>query len=265
MVNKNLYIHCSSSVANFRNKLEKRWQLQWWRWWMMFKPVIFFGMYHWGDLLWYLWARGQKSVIWCGSDIKNITPFRAWMLRNAKHYCENIVERQKLAEFGINAKVKQTFLEDPNNFEISFHPTSRPSVYLSMHKGREVEYGLPIVRQLAKDLPDYSFQIFGIDKPDNVFDNNIFCYGVVSPKDFNDYIKNFTCGLRLNEFDGFSEVIAKSVLMGQYPISRIPYDYIWSFETYEELLEKMRLLKEQKEPNLIASNYWRQKLNEEIV
>jgi hypothetical protein len=56
-------------------------------------------------------------------------------------------------------------------------------------------------------------------------------------------------------------VTAKSVLLGQYPITRIPYEKIWCFKTFAELVELLKKLPHQKKPNYETREYWIEKLN----
>jgi len=58
-------------------------------------------------------------------------------------------------------------------------------------------------------------------------------------------------------------VLAKSILMGQYPISRIKYQHIDHFETEEELISLLRGLKNKRKPNP-NREWWHKKLKERI-
>jgi len=49
--------------------------------------------------------------------------------------------------------------------------------------------------------------------------------------------------------------------MGQYPISRIKYPYIDSYETEEELIALLKDLKNKKEPNLSTRQFWQINVN----
>ena len=60
----------------------------------------------------------------------------------------------------------------------------------------------------------------------------------------------------MNDFDGFAEVLAKSVLMGQYPISRIAYPFIDYAKDISSLIALLNDLHNKKEPNLEGRKYW---------
>jgi SAM-dependent methyltransferase len=86
--------------------------------------------------------------------------------------------------------------------------------------------------------------------------HNVIYHGWVSNDQFNKEIREFQCGLRCNEHDGASEIIFKSLLMGQYPISFLHYDKVWQFKDKETLVELLKKVAEQTEPNMEARDYW---------
>lgn len=243
-------LRVSSSIKPFEEKALKTWQMEKYKWPRdIFKPVIFLGMYHILDYARYLAHFGKKIVIWCGSDILNLLETKVhweWMFGDAEHYCENEVEQEELRSLGIEAKIVYTFLEDVNDFPVSYKQSDKPKVYLSYRKGNRDAYGVDLAERLAKEVPEVEFHIFD---------------GTVSPEQFNEEIKNYQCGLRLNKHDGFSEIIAKSALMGQWPISRIKYPHIDSYETEEELIALLKDLKNKIKPNYEASNFYRKSVN----
>lgn len=237
----------------------------------MGKSAVFFGMYNWVDYWRFLWHRGPKTVFWCGSDILNLQKRPRWQKilaqASAHHICENVIEERALSEMGIEcSEVKPCLFDSMKGIRKSFKPSKAPHVYLCIQPGREGEYGLWTLMEVFNQVPDVMFHIYGgtdIFKtgyreircywPD--FKNVIF-HGKVPNEQFNGDIKNFHAALRLNEFDGFSEILAKSVLMGQYPISRIPYPHMDSYETIDELVILLKQLKNKKRPNP-ATEKWR--------
>ncbi len=270
-------LRVSSSIAPFRPKAEKIWKLDRYRFPQdIFKPVVFFGLYHWADYSYYLAHRGHKTILWAGSDIVNLfnneLPWNKLFL-NAKHYVENENERELLMEKDIKAEVRPSFLEDVNDFTVSYKHSDRPNVYLSARPGREIEYGVNLIEKIAHKVPEVKFHIYGVKKemwhhinmPTKIHNTetpvNVVYYGNIHPEKFNEDIKYYQCGLRLNEHDGFSEITAKSILMGQYPITRIPYPNIDNYVSEEKLIILLKDLKNKKEPNLKAREWWISNLN----
>lgn len=279
---ENYKLRVSGTVIGFKEKAERIWGLEERdRVKDTKKPTVFFGMYHIGDYLSFIRHRGERIIFWCGYDILNLKnryffgdgkdlwlsklfSFVPWHLIfkfiKADHYCENEVEADELRKMGIEPKIVPSFLEDINDFPVSFKPSKKPQVFLSAWKGREDEYGVGLVRRLAKKLPEITFHIYGAGEPKQ--EGNIVYHGRVSNEQFNREIKNYHCGLRPNEHDGFSEILAKSVLLGQYPVSKIKYPHIWNYRTENELVSLLRKLKKISCPNTAARNYYREKLND---
>lgn len=257
-------LRVSSSVAPFREKAEKIWGLERYRWPRdMFKPVVFFGMYHLGDYFRYLRHLGPNEIFWCGYDIVN---FKKWpnrilkfWFRNISNYVENEVEQEELKSFGIESEVRPSFLEDVNDFPVCFKPSDKPQVFLTTHSGREEEYGVLFIASIARKLPHIIFHIYGISSPNL---HNIIFHGRVPPEQFNEEIKNYQAGLRLNEHDGNSEITMKSVLCGGYPITKIKYPFIDNYENEEELIKLLKELKNKKEPNYKGREHYIQVLND---
>ena len=257
------YHRVSSSISNFKERIEKKYGYLPWR---IFPKkggrTIFFGMYHIGDYLRYIFTFGNKTVFWMGSDILKLTPLKAWLVRNAEHRCENNVEDEALLQFGIDAIVQPVFFGDPTKFRPEFRQDGSKKVhaYLSAHKGREEEYGVFKVIAKAKDLPSVVFHIYGIeDNCDCNKPKNVIFHGKVSEEQFNKEIQNYHIALRFNEFDGFSDILAKSALLGQYQYSAIKYPHMFSGKQWGRCL---RHVVKAKKNNKQAWEFWHHTLSQ---
>lgn len=259
---------CSSSIANFKDRLSAVLQLPEWHWWKDRKATcIFFGLYHEGDYKRFFWHKGPKRVFWCGSDILNLmrqkpTILRALAIAPAKHYCENPIEYKMLVSFGIIPEVRPLFFDNPNYYDISYRHSETPHVFLNCHPGREIEYGINLLGDLAHILPEFTFHVYGVEG--DSFSENIVWHGLVPPSQFNWEIRAYQAGLRLNLFDGFGEVLAKSILMGQYPISRIWYPEISYAYQLKDLVRLLQELKTKTEPNVTGREFWLRTLKENL-
>ena len=272
----------SSSINNFEDKINKRYGMEKWHWLKdRNKSTYFFGLYHIGDYLRFLWHKGKKKVIWCGSDILNLRDNKIWQKvihwRKAEHLCENEVEAVLLRSMGINAKVQPLCFDDPKQFELSYKQSDQPHVFVCCHPGSEEQYGVNMIEGIAWATPLITYHIYGIKKEiwyykndpsklynlDNIPENVIY-HGKVSNERFNEEIKDYQAGLRLNDFDGFAEVLAKSVLMGQWPISRISYPFISYAKDITALIALLNDLHNKKEPNLEGRKYWLNEFNKPL-
>ena len=263
----------SSSISNFKEKVNKSFKLKDWRCNKrdIYKPTLFFGMYHIGDYWKFIWQRKYRNVIWCGDDIRYTCNYEKWFplyaifpwwiifrIFKANHYCENYKEKETLLSRGIKAMIRPTFVNDVSDFPVCFKPSATPHIYLAMNKDREEEYGLSEVKLIAKELKDFTFHIYGVSGKS---EKNIVYHGRVPEKQFHNEIRNYQCGLRLNSFDGFSEITAKSVLMGQYSITRLKYPYIWQAKTTQSVITLLKKVQTMNKPNLRASEFWRKNIN----
>lgn len=255
-------IRVSSSIANFREKLVDRMGMEEWTWRDQKEDVMFFGMYHIGDYVRLDWAKGRRIVFWTGGDIINLGKTTVWkyLIKNidAEHVCENDVEKIELAKYGIDAEVKPAMFDNPDNFQISYNQSNNPHVYINAHPEYEEQYGVNVIEGIASVVPDVTFHIYGVEGSTR---GNIVYHGTVPTEQFDNELHGYHAGLRLNDFDGFGEVLAKSLLLGQWPISRISYPYIDHAKDTTDLINLLRDLKNKKKPNFEGEKYWRKQLS----
>jgi len=225
----------SKSIANFKDKLEKRLELH--DRFTFFGNTIFIGLYHQVDYLRFIVNRGEKKVFWCGSDILALREHTLWRFVikhiQAKYYCENDLERLTLEDLGITAEITPMIFDDPDKYQVCYKHSDNPRVFATYHKGREEEYAVYLYPQV-----------------------HWFCD--LSEEEFNEKIKSYQGCIRLNRFDGFAESLAKSLLLGQYQWSEISYPYM---TTTQSLYQWLSDLKNKKEPNP-ASQWWREHLED---
>lgn len=270
-------IKISSSVKHFGIKARKTWGLKEWE--GIDDPdneLVFFGLFHDRDFEVFHNFKGKKYVFWCGGDILRLKQDyeRQRVMRIAKdvtHYCENEPEAVNLRSVGIEPIIIPSFLGDIDKYPISFKAPEKGKkwkVWMCGHPRREQEYGFDQAKELARIFPDVEFHFYGVDKEyegkANTESNNlpnIIYHGLIPEEKLDEEIKRYHCGLRCNEHDGVSEVLVKSILLGQYPITRIPYKGVWDYETFAELVERINQLKRQTKPNNIRE-LWMSKLNQ---
>ena len=258
-----MVIYISSSISNFREKLQKRMDVPYANIWNVYKPAIFFGLYHKIDYIKFLAHRGKKKVFWTGGDIKNLkhNKNKKWQERianaDAEHYCENEVEQRVLMSMKIFPDVYPMIFTETDN-TVTFQKNTNPHIYMTAHAGREKEYGVDILRLAAVEFPNYRFHIYGLQG--EVMDN--LDYGILSENDFNEVTKDYQCAVRLNRFDGFSETVAKAVLRGQYAITTIEYPEIAYANSLESFMYELDKIQYKTTPNYQGRDYWIKELEE---
>lgn len=242
------------------------------------RPTVWFGLYGLNDF-YSLWShRGRKAILWAGSDIRHFIngywlddtgqirlepeALAQWIQANVESYVENGVEAEALRVFGIESKIVPSFLGRVQDYKVEFVPdTDRPRVYASVSGNDFALYGWDIIESIAARC-DVDFYLYGNSVPWESKHSNVFVRGRVPKEVMNEEIKTMQCGLRVLEFDGFSEILAKSVLWGQYPISRIGYPHIDSFTNPDELVKLLNNLRTKTTPNTIAREYYLKNLNQ---
>jgi hypothetical protein len=238
-------------------------------------PCVWFGLYGLPDF-YSLWRhKGRKCILWAGSDIIHFqngywledggaikldpTPLAEWINKHCESYVENEAEYQALLDMGITAKIVPSFMGNIDDYDITYKQNDRPRVYLSTGFEREIEYGFGVIEDIA-DLCNVDFYLYGSNDWTSKH-SNVFVRGRVTKEEMNEEIKHFECGLRLNEFDGFSEITAKSILWGQYPITVIPHPEIDCARNKDELIKLLNGLHLKNSHNIKGREYYREHLN----
>lgn len=242
-------------------------------------PKIFFGVYGLPDFYEIWRQKARKAILWAGSDIIHLKngywledggsirlshrPIATWLNKHCENYCENAVEAMALQELGIKAEVIPSFLGDINKFPVCFKPQHTVRLYTSVSGNNFEMYGWDKILELAQENPEVEFHLYGNTIPfakycphwRPLIEKNIVDHGRITKEEMNEDIKDMTGALRLTKFDGFSEIIAKSFLWGQYPVSLIPYPYATHPDAIKEL-------KGYTEPNYEAVKYYKTIIND---
>lgn len=231
------------------------------------EPTVFFGCYGLPDLYTIWRHKGKKYIVWCGSDIRNFTngywldvkgytranPDRlaGWIQTQCENYVENTVERDALLRYGIIAKVVPSFLGDIKKYKVTYKYSTKPKVYTSVSGDDFDLYGWHEIGNLARKNPNVTFYLYGNSIPWYSNLKNIIVRGRVSQEVFDEETSKMQGALRLTRFDGMSEILVKSILWGQYPISpHIDYPHI------------QKGFKFPRKPNLEGRKYYKKVLNE---
>ena len=224
--------------------------------------MVFFGLYRPKDFLLFLLHRGPKSVWWCGSDILAAGWHYRWLQRiNARHICENEIEQGILqVMLQQEVEVRPIFLGNPDEFKLSYKQSKTPEVFIHINQNAERESGFFTIERIAKRLPYIKFHIYGKMASRNT-EHNIHFHGFVPEEHFNREIRQYHGALGLHYFSGFDDTVAKSVLMGQYPITKINYPHIDSYKDEEELIKLLDELKNKKESNYKIREYYLEQFN----
>ncbi len=239
-------------------------------------PTVFFGLYGLADF-YTLWRhQGKKAILWAGSDVRHFIngywlddegsnridpePLARWIQKNCESYVENGVEAEALRVFGIESKIVPSFMGNMDDYEVSYRANERPQVYASVSGDDFALYGWEQIEMVA-DKCNVDFHLYGNTTPWYSKHSNVFVHGRVPKEQMNEEIKTMQAGLRVLEFDGFSEILAKSILWGQYPVSRIGYPHMGHYVDNAGLIEVLNGLREHHTPNLKGRDHYRKIIN----
>ena len=234
------------------------------------EPTVFCGLYGLPDFF-ALWRhKGKRWIWWTGSDIRHFRngywledgggirlspePLAQWINRYCESWVENEVEQKALIKLGITSSVCPSFMGDVNNFPVSYRYAGTPKLYTSVSGDDFDVYGWDKIERLAQENPYVQFYLYGNRTEWKSDLSNIIVRGRVPKGQFNQETESMQGPLRLTEFDGFSEILARGILRGQWPVSLIPYPYMLSPQQIPDL-------KVAKEPNLAGREYYLSVLN----
>lgn len=205
-------------------------------------PTVFMGCYGLKDFMAINSHKGRRAIFWCGSDIRHlqagywfdetgkirIEPYAMsrWINEYCENYCENEVEKVLLLTLGIESTIVPSFLgkvEDYPNQKLTTYDGAKKQYYTSV-SGDDFElYGWHNIPELARSNPTTEYHLYGNTKEWTCDEKNVILHGRISQSEMNEQTKSMTGALRLTKFDGASEILVKSTLWGQKPIS--PYIY----------------------------------------
>lgn len=236
-------------------------------------PCVFFGIYGLNDFF-TLWRhKGKRWILWAGSDIRHFKDgywldekgtlrmhhrqLAPWIKQNCESWVENEVERDELRKLGVPAKVCPSFVGDIDEYKLSFKTSDKTRVYASVSGDDFNLYGWDELEFLAYKHPDIEFHLYGNTIPfERKYQDlpNFIVHGRVPKETMNEEVKDMQAAIRPLEFDGFSEVLAKSVLWGQWPIAKIEYPHMLR-------MGGLAFLAKLKEPNIKGRDHYIKSLN----
>jgi hypothetical protein len=194
--------------------------------------------------------KGKKYIWWCGSDIRHFVngywldekgeiridnkALAQWINKYCESWVENKAESDLLKSVGIKSQICPSFLGDVKKFKPQkINPDKR---YYSSVSGNDFKlYGWDKINKIAKKNPNTIYYLYGNTVPWKA-PKNVIVRGRVPQIQMNEETKSMTGAIRMIEVEGCSEIIVKSVLWGQKPISLIDYPFLKSKNPREELL-----------------------------
>lgn len=217
----------------------------------------------------------KKKVIvhWIGTDVLRIREAYYKNPRKINEECINLADApwlvDELEEVGIaavevpiaNLDICCKCDELPDNHEIL--------VYIPKH--RAAFYNEPVVKQLAKAVPDVLFHIVGNDGEDeNDKLPNLVYEGWLNSEQMRELMKKCTVLIRLPQHDGVARMVLEVLSMGRSVIYNYPFPFTKrpKSDNIEDILEILNGILSEKPyidyeaQEFISSNYTREKIIE---
>lgn len=215
------------------------------------EPVVFCGLYGIKDFMALHNHKGRKAIWFCGSDIRHFRDgywlddkgeirisakiLAVWIDRYCESWVENIEEVNVLKQLDIKSNVCPSFLGDVKKFTPQIIDSKLR--YYSSVSGNDFKlYGWDKLNEIAKENPNTEYYLYG-----NTIGwkapSNVIVRGRMPKEQMNEEVKTMTGAIRMVEFEGCSEIIVKSILWGQKPISLIDYPFLHSENPRKELLK----------------------------
>ena len=240
------------------------------------RNMVFMGCYSYKDFLNVYTAVNQRkesgakvAILWCGGDVIRLTKtgywlhdtpimcldskrIAKWINENCENYCENIWEYDELKEIGIESQIVPSFLGNVEDYQVTFKPGNK--VYASVSGYNFEQYGWHKIEAIARLNKEIDFFLYGNVGEWKSQNKNVIVRGRVDKRVMNEEIKHMQGAIRLLSEDGFSEILAKSILWGQYPIAEIEYPYMLR-------PHHLRMILDKKEPNLEGRKYYLSVIN----
>jgi len=176
---------------------------------------------------------------WVGTDVllaeealKNKN-YREDYLREAYHFCEVDWIKKELSQLGIEAAI-MNFASFDKSFELKMPSSDKLTVLTYIPKVRSDFYGIQMILDVARDLPEIDFLIAGTEAPEYFpLPENVKALGWVEHMD--DVYDRAHVSIRIPEHDGLSTFILESLARGKQVIYKYEFDYCVKAISKEEL------------------------------
>jgi hypothetical protein len=223
LINQKIQLKVSDSVCFFKDKMTKKYNTV--EYTSTTNPTVFFGMYSEKDYRAALNHKGQKIIVWCGTDaLKLKEKVNLWSeLRKMVNIAMSSFVKESLNYCGIESEIIPI---TPTDSIVNVKPKGKSIYWYYNSEGKRDFYGGKIVNQIKK-LTNYSI----IEAK----------YDSYKEEELNKIYENCFLGLRLTEHDGLSNTVVEMGLMGRYCIHNgdTPNSIKYNPNNINEIIEKI--------------------------
>lgn len=216
----------------------------------------------------------NKKVIfnWVGTDVQLATEavknntFIDQFKSQAVHLCEVDWIKEELGEIGVIAEVQNFAVFEKHFKKVDFSSTQM-NVLTYIANGRPEFYGIQILNKLAKEFPDVTFNVAGLENYEGL-EKNINLLGWV--EDMSIYFDQAQICLRYAEHDGLSNFILEALARGKHVLYNQPFNHCNFTSSFNELKENMKKLQDDfkngnLEYNIEGANFVNENFNRKAI
>ena len=212
------------------------------------KPVLFFGMYSFNDFNKLIKHRGEKYVLWAGSDTDNNIELSVSILNNisklinVKHLALSKIIFNNLLTFNIKSSIVEINLVDTKLFKpVKKHGNKRNKIFIynGFTKGQEDKYGKDIYQQVMNILSSYEY----------ILSNELN----LSYEKMPEIYEQCFIGLRLTKIDGNANMVQELEAM-KIPCINNTTTYGLKWKTVDDIINIINNIKKNNESNNELNN-----------
>jgi len=231
-------------------------------------PVWFFGMYFDCDYFQILAHSGKKIINWRGSDALQLqnSPQRIHIVHHvqALHVCQSIRQQAILDKLNIQSIVRPMFNTPLEAVTMSSFPVDRTEILVLWRRGIDDFIRADMFFEIASRCPDVVFHIVGDEDADRFNQpgmENLIFHGFVDETTLDRIMGQCKGTIRPWVCDGTPNIQTKMLLKGRYAAHSCRFEKVAHCTTVEQYVDWINHLKQVKEPNIEARQWWIQHLN----
>jgi tetratricopeptide (TPR) repeat protein len=231
-------------------------------------PVWFLGMYFDGDYLQVLAHRGEKIINWRGSDTlrlgNNADRIRMIKSMKALHVCQSPRQQAVLHDLGIPSIVRPMLNRPVDQVSLSVFPGKETGILVFWRSGLDDFIRADLFFEIASLCPDVTFHIVGQEEPSRFNKpemKNLVFHGFVDEERLDRIMDQCKGTIRPWVSDGTPNIQSIMLLKGRYAAHSCRFEKVAQCSTADDYVRWINELKEIREPNVEAREWWMKNLN----
>ncbi len=185
------------------------------------------------------WLKKRVVMHWVGSDV--IRAKQSYKtIKDSYSHKKQIIHLtdtpwfiEELKEIKIFANFLPIFTVSKTEMQAIPFP-DKFNVLLYIPQDKQEFYGIQRLDRIARQLPEVSFMVAGLNKADIPLSENVHLLGWIS--NMNDYIQQSVVCMRFPQHDGLSFFVLESLLLQRYVIYNRPLPHTYYVKSDQEIV-----------------------------